>query len=155
MSKIAVFPGSFDPLTLGHESIIQRALPLFDKIIIAIGVNSTKENYFPPKKRKQWIEKVFKGEKKVEVKTYKGLTVNFCKSVSANYILRGLRTSADFEFERVIAQMNRAMNENIETVFILSTPELSAITSTVVRDIIRNNGDASPFVPSAIRKEVK
>lgn len=155
MSKIAVFPGSFDPLTLGHESIIQRALPLFDKIIIAIGVNSTKENYFPPEKRKQWIEKVFKGEKKVEVKTYKGLTVNFCKSVSANYILRGLRTSADFEFERVIAQMNRAMNENIETVFILSTPELSAITSTVVRDIIRNNGDASPFVPSAIRKEVK
>src|SRR3990172_469309 len=118
--RIAVFPGSFDPITTGHESVILRGLPLFDKIIIAIGVNSVK------------------GEKKIEVKTYKGLTVDFCKSVQANYILRGLRTSADFEFERVIAQMNRAMNENIETIFILSTPELSAITSTVVRDIIRN-----------------
>lgn len=155
MSKIAVFPGSFDPLTLGHESIIQRALPLFDKIIVAIGVNSTKEGYFSLEKRTQWIEKVFKGEKKVQVKTYKGLTIDFCKSVGANYILRGLRTSADFEFERVIAQMNRAMDENIETVFILSTPELSAITSTVVRDIIRNSGDASQFIPSAIRKELK
>jgi len=155
MSKIAVFPGSFDPITLGHESIIQRAFPLFDKIIIAIGVNSTKEGYFSLEKRKQCIEKVFKGEKKVEVKTYKGLTIDFCKEEKANYILRGLRTSADFEFERVIAQMNRAMNENIETVFILSTPELSAITSTIVRDIIRNGGDADKFVPSAIRKELK
>ncbi|MBI3502811.1 MAG: pantetheine-phosphate adenylyltransferase [Bacteroidetes bacterium] len=155
MSRTAVFPGSFDPITLGHESIIQRALPLFDKIIIAIGINSTKESYFPIEKRKLWIEKVFKGEKKIEVKTYKGLTVNFCKSVRSNYILRGLRTSADFEFEHVIAQMNRAMEEKIETVFILSTPELSAIASTVVRDIIRNDGDASQFVPSAIRKELK
>lgn len=155
MSKIAVFPGSFDPITLGHESIIQRAIPLFDKIIISIGVNSTKESYFPLEKRKHWIEKVFKGEKKVEVKTYKGLTIDFCKKENANYILRGLRTSADFEFERVIAQMNRAMEEKIETVFILSTPELSAITSTIVRDIIRNDGDAGKFVPSVIRKELK
>jgi pantetheine-phosphate adenylyltransferase len=155
MTKIAVFPGSFDPITTGHESIILRSLSLFDKIIIAIGVNSTKEGFFPTEKRKQWIEKVFAGEKKIEIKTYKGLTIDFCKQEKANYILRGLRTSADFEFERVIAQMNRAMNEEIETVFILSTPELSAINSTVVRDIIRNNGDAGQFVPSAIRKELK
>ena len=155
MSKVAVFPGSFDPITTGHESVINRALPLFDKIIVAIGINSTKESYFPIEKRKQWIEKVFAGNKKIEVKTYKGLTIDFCKQEKAGYILRGLRTSADFEFERVIAQMNRTMNENIETVFILSTPELSAIASTVVRDIIRNGGDAGKFVPTAIRKELK
>lgn len=150
MTKIAVFPGSFDPITTGHESIIQRALPLFDKIIIAIGVNSTKEGFFPTEKRKQWIQSIFAGEKKIEVKTYKGLTVDFCKQEKANYILRGLRTSADFEFERVIAQMNKAMNEQIESIFILSTPELSAINSTVVRDIIRNGGDASKFIPKGI-----
>ncbi len=155
MSRIAVFPGSFDPITTGHESIIKRSLPLFDKIIIAIGENSTKKSFFSLEKRKQWIEKVFKGKKKIEVKTYKGLTIDFCKSVGANYILRGLRTSADFEFERVIAQMNRAMEKKIETVFLLSNPELSAITSTIVRDIIRNGGDASQFVPLAIRKEIK
>ena len=155
MSKIAVFPGSFDPITIGHESIIQRGLPLFDKIIIAIGENSTKQSFFPAAKRREQIKKVFADEKKIEVKIYKGLTVDFCKTEQANYILRGLRTSSDFEFERVIAQMNHAMDENIETVFILSTPELSAITSTVVRDIIRNGGDASQFVPSAIRKALK
>lgn len=155
INRIAVFPGSFDPVTLGHESIIHRALPLFDKIIIAIGINSTKDTYFPLEKRKQCIEKVFKGEKKIEVKTYKGLTVDFCKSVRAKYILRGLRTSADFEFERVIALMNRAMEEKIETVFILSVPEFSSVASTVVRDIIRNGGDAGKFIPSVIRKDLK
>ncbi len=116
MNRVAVFPGSFDPITLGHESIIHRALPLFDKIIIAVGINSTKESFYPIEKRKQWIEKVFKGEKKVEVKTYKGLTVDFCKLVSANYILRGLRTSADCDFERLIAQLERTMEEQIKTV---------------------------------------
>ena len=155
MNKIAVFPGSFDPITTGHESIILRALPLFDKIIVSIGVNSTKEGFFPAEKRKQWIQKIFKRESKIEVKTYKGLTIDFCKKEKANYILRGLRTSADFEFERVIAQMNRAMNERIETVFMISTPELSAINSTVIRDIIKNGGDATQFVPTAIAKELK
>ena len=150
MTKTAIFPGSFDPITRGHESIIRRSLPLFDKIIVAIGVNSTKQGFFPPEKRKQWIEKVFSGENKIEVKTYQGLTIDLCKQEKANYILRGLRTSDDFEFERVIAQMNRAMNEKIETVFILSTPELSAINSTVVRDIIRNHGDAGKFIPKGI-----
>ena len=155
MSRIAVFPGSFDPITIGHESIIKRALPLFDIIIISVGENSTKKSFFPLEKRKHWIEKVFLGNKKIEVKTYKGLTIDFCKSMKANYILRGLRTSADFEFERVIAQMNKSMEGKIETVFFLSNPELSAINSTVVRDIIRNGGGASQFVPSAIRKELK
>lgn len=155
MSSIAVFPGSFDPITTGHESIIRRALPLFDKIIIAIGINSTKESFYPLDKKKQWIEKTFEKDRKVEVHTYKGLTIDFCKSVHSNYILRGLRTSADFEFERVIAQMNRAMNEQIETIFLLSVPELSAVASTIVRDIIHNNGDARKFVPAAIKDEIK
>lgn len=155
MNRVAVFPGSFDPITIGHESIIRRALPLFDRIIVAIGTNSTKENYFPLAKRKQWIEKVFKEEKKIEVSVYKGLTIDFCKTTGASYILRGLRTSADFEFERMIAQMNRAMEEKIETVFILSSSELSSVASTVVRDIIRNGGDVKQFVPEAIRKEIK
>ena len=155
MSKTAVFPGSFDPITLGHESIIRRALPLFDKIIVAIGENSTKQGYFDTAKRQAWIKKVFADEKKVEVLTYKGLTIDLCKKAKANFILRGLRTSADFEFERVIAQMNRSMAPDIETIFILSNPELSAITSTVIRDIIRNGGDASAFVPTSLRKEFK
>lgn len=150
MKRIAIFPGSFDPITLGHESIIKRALPLFDEIIVAIGINSTKQYYFPIDKRKAWIEQVFKGESKVRVMNYEGLTVDFCKKVNANYILRGLRTSADFEFERGIAQMNKAMVNDIETIFILTTPELSAINSTIIRDILKHGGDASAFVPKGI-----
>lgn len=148
--KIAVFPGTFDPITIGHESLVKRALPLFDKIIIAIGTNTTKKNLFPLEKRKKWIEKIFKNETKVSVETYEGLTVAFCKKVKARYILRGLRASSDFEFERTIAQMNYAMENEIETIFILSAPELSAINSTIVRDIIINGGDASKFIPKGI-----
>lgn len=148
--NIAVFPGSFDPITLGHESVIKRALPLFDSIIVAIGTNSGKTNLFPSEMREGWIKKVFAAEPKVKVANYSGLTIDFCKKVNANYILRGLRTSADFEFERGIAQMNKAMNDNIETIFILTTPELSAINSTIVRDIIKNGGDASQFVPKGV-----
>ncbi len=148
--RIAVFPGSFDPLTRGHEDILRRALPLFDTIIAAIGINSNKKSFFPLEKRKQWIETVFKGEKKIKVMSYEGLTVEFCKQVNARYILRGLRTSADFEFERAIGQMNRAMTPGIETVFLLTSPEFSAISSTIVRDIIRNGGDAKQFVPHGV-----
>ena len=145
--KTAVFPGSFDPFTIGHESIVQRALPLFDKIIIAIGYNSNKEGYFPLNRRLEAINGVFKNEDKIEVDSFMGLTVNFCKHRGAQYILRGLRTSADFEYERAIAQMNKKMLPHIESVFLLTSPENSAITSTIVRDIIRHGGSAEEFLP--------
>ena len=150
MKRIAIFPGSFDPITKGHENILRRALPLFDEIIIAIGKNSSKQNYFTLEQREKWIKQVFANEPKVRVETYTGLTIEFCKKMNAHYILRGLRTSADFEFEKSIAQNNNVMAPDIETVFILPIPELSAINSTIVRDIIRNGGDASPFVPKGI-----
>lgn len=151
MKKIAVFPGSFDPITLGHESLVLRALPLFDEIIIAVGINALKDYYFPIEKRKQWIEKVFADQPKISVTTYTGLTVDFCRSVNSQYILRGLRTSADFEFERSIGQVNKKLFPEVETVFLLTTPELTAITSSVIRDVVRNNGDASQFVPQAVK----
>jgi len=150
MKRIAVFPGSFDPITKGHESIVKRALHLFDEIIIAIGKNSTKKPFYTLEQREEWIGKVFEGDDKVRVEKYEGLTIDFCKEQEAQFILRGLRSSADFEFERSIAQMNKSMASEIETVFILSTPELSAINSTIVRDIIKNGGDASQFVPDSI-----
>ena len=150
MTRIALFPGSFDPITIGHESIIRRGLSLFDEIIVAIGINSTKNYYLPLEKRKRIIEEVFAKESRIKVMSYEGLTVDLCKKINANYILRGLRTSADFEFERGIAQMNKAMVNDIETIFILSAPEHSAINSTIIRDILRNGGDASAFIPKGI-----
>ena len=149
MEKIAVFPGSFDPFTIGHESLIKRALPLFDKIIIAIGYNLNKEGFFPLEKREKWIREVFEFEEKVMVDTFKGLTVDFCKNAGAGYILRGLRTSADFEYERAIAQINKEMNSDVETVFILAYPEYSSVTSSIVREIMRYGGDASKFLPNS------
>ncbi len=150
MSKIAVFPGSFDPITKGHESIINRAIPLFDKIIVAVGINSEKKYFYSLEKRIQSLEVVFKNQPKVEIASYSGLTVDFCKKVNAKYILRGLRTSSDFEFERAIAQMNKSMMNEVETIFMLTTPEFSAISSSIVRDIIRNGGDATQFVPNGV-----
>ncbi len=151
MTKIALFPGSFDPFTIGHESVVRRALPLFDKIIIAIGYNTNKMGFFELEKRVKWIESVFEGEDKIEVQTYEGLTVDFCTKMKAHYILRGLRTAVDFDYERVIAQMNRSMHPEIETVFLLTEPEHTHIASTIVRDIIMNGGDASMFLPQKIR----
>jgi pantetheine-phosphate adenylyltransferase len=151
MPKIALFPGSFDPFTIGHESIVRRSLGLFDEIIIAVGKNSTKTNLFDLEQRVKWIEDVFKDTKQVKVDSYSGLTIDFCKKVNANFILRGLRTSSDFGFERGIGQVNKAMLPEVETVFILSLPEHSAISSTIIRDIIRNGGDASQFVPDVIK----
>jgi len=150
MQRVAIFPGSFDPFTIGHESIVKRAIPLFDKIIIMIGYNSGKKSFFPIEKREKWINEVFKNESKVTVESHEGLTVDFCKKVNAKYILRGLRTSADFEFERAIAQMNKMMHPKIESVFLLTLPEHTPINSTIVRDIILHGGDASSFIPSAI-----
>jgi pantetheine-phosphate adenylyltransferase len=147
---IAVFPGSFDPITKGHESIIHRCLPLFDEIVIGIGYNSNKHYYFSQERREHFIRKTFETHGNISVQRYTGLTVDFCKEIGARYIIRGLRTSADFEFERAIAQMNRSMNAGVETVFIVSDPALSHISSTIVRDILLYNGDISAFVPPAV-----
>lgn len=151
MDRIAVFPGSFDPITRGHESIVLRALPLFSKVIIAIGENAEKRSFFSLEQRMHWLEQVFRDHPGVTVKTYSGLTVEFCKRENAGYIIRGLRTAADFEFERGIGQINRIMNNNVETVFLLTLPEYSAISSSIVRDIIRNGGDAQPFLPEGVQ----
>jgi len=151
MSNIAVFPGSFDPITLGHTSIINRALPLFDQIIVAIGVNSEKKYMFELEKRQAWIEEFFQSEPKIKVENYSGLTVDFCQRKKAGFLLRGLRNQQDFEFERAIAQMNRRLNDKIETVFLFTEPKFSAIQSGIVRDILRNGGNAKHFVPDNIQ----
>ena len=150
MKKIAVFPGSFDPFTIGHEAIIRRAISLFDEIIIAVGANALKKNFYSLATRKEMITKVFENDPSVKVDHYEGLTVDYCRKKGAGYLLRGLRTSADFEFERAIGQVNKAMAPEIESVFLLTGAEHSFINSTIVRDIIMNGGDASRFVPSAI-----
>jgi pantetheine-phosphate adenylyltransferase len=150
MKKIAVFPGSFDPFTIGHEGIVTRALSLFDEIIIAVGANALKKSYYPLNVRKEMISKVFKDEPRIKIDHYEGLTVDYCREKGAGYLLRGLRTSADFEFERAIAQVNRALANEVESVFLLTIPEHTPINSTIVRDIIRSGGDASRFVPSVI-----
>ena len=150
MKRIAVFPGSFDPITTGHQEIINRGLLLFDEIIVGIGVNSSKRYFFPIEKRKEWIGKVFADENRIKIDQYEGLTIDFCKANDAQFILRGLRASADFEFEKGIAQMNASMAPDIQTVFLVSSPSLSCVSSTIVRDIIQNGGDASNFVPKEI-----
>ncbi len=151
MKKIAVFPGSFDPITLGHVSVIKRAIPLFDEIIVAIGTNSQKKYMFDIKKREAWINGAFANEASIKVDMYNGLTIDYCESKQAKFILRGLRNQQDFEFERTIAQMNKKLNDEIETVFLFTEVEYSAINSTVVRDIIRNGGDAHQFLPANIQ----
>jgi pantetheine-phosphate adenylyltransferase len=145
--KIALFPGSFDPVTKAHVDILKRALPLFDKVIIGIGLNSTKAAYLTLEKRKEMLRAVFANEPKVEVQTYEGLTVEFCKKIQSNYMIRGIRTVSDFEYEKAIAQMNHALEPEIESIFIVSKPGYSSISSTIVRDIMRNNGDVKQFIP--------
>jgi pantetheine-phosphate adenylyltransferase len=153
MKKTAVFPGSFDPFTIGHEGIVNRALDIFDEIIIAVGANALKKSFYPVETRKKMIKKVFINEPRVKVVHYEGLTVDYCRTNKAKFILRGLRTAADFEFERAIAQVNKVMAPEVESVFILTIPEHSHVNSTIIRDIIRSGGDASRFVPKAIRLE--
>jgi len=149
--KIAVFPGSFDPITRGHQNIIERAMPLFDKIIVAIGENSMKKYHFSLEQRTKFIHLTFKNNPNIEIENYNSLTIEFCKKVNASYILRGIRNSNDYNYENSIAQMNKAMDNSIETIFIPTIPELSAINSTIVRDIIINEGDPSEFIPEAIK----
>ena len=150
MIRITVFPGSFDPFTIGHEGIVRRALVLFDEIIIAVGANALKKSYYSLETRKEMISKVFRDEPRITVDHYEGLTVDYCRKRGARYLLRGLRTAADFEFERAIAQVNRTIMPDVETVFLLTVPEHASVNSTIVRDIIRSGGDASIFVPSAL-----
>ncbi len=145
--KIAVFAGSFDPFTKGHESVVVRALPLFDKIIVAIGINTTKMSFLSIDERTELINNVFKSNSKIVIDSYEGLTVDYCKRVGANFMLRGIRTSSDFEYERAVAQMNKSMLPSVESIFLLTTPELTPVNSTIVRDILRYGGDVSQFLP--------
>jgi pantetheine-phosphate adenylyltransferase len=146
--KIAVFPGSFDPITVAHVDILQRALPLFDKIIVGIGFNSAKQGYLSPEKRKEVVEAVFAHLEKVEVQLYEGLTVEFCKRNNAKFIIRGVRSVGDFEYEKPIAQINQAMMPEVETILLFSKPEYGAISSTIVREILKYKGDISKFIPA-------
>ncbi len=150
MQKIALFPGSFDPITLAHIDILNRALPLFDKVYVGIGVNSTKNSFLDADLRKLMLEKVFENNQKIEVISYEGLTVEFCKKIGAQYMIRGIRSTSDFEYEKAISQMNHSMHPEIESIFILSKPGYSAISSTIVRDILRHGGDVKNFVPKEI-----
>ncbi len=150
----AIFPGSFDPITVGHIDVIERAIPLFDEIIIAIGTNSTKKYMFSLEERTLFIKEAFKAHPSISVKTYEGLTINFCKEENANFLLRGLRNPADFEFEKGIAQTNRKLS-GIETVFLLTSAETSFISSSIVRDLIKNGGDVTMFTPDIITKNLK
>ena len=150
--KIALFPGSFDPVTKAHVDILKRSVSLFDKVIVGIGLNSSKPSFLSSDTRKKMLEAVFADEPKVEVMVYEGLTVEFCKKINATYMIRGIRTVSDFEYEKAIAQMNHALVPDIESIFIVSKPGYSSISSTIVRDILRNHGDVSQFIPKEAKE---
>jgi len=150
MQKVAVFPGSFDPFTVGHENIVLRGLSLFDRVIVAIGKHSTKKPLLDIDARVRIVNQVFRSYEKVSADAFEGLTVDYCRKVSATHMLRGIRTAADFEYERAIAQINKRMLPTVESVFLLTTPEHTPVNSTIIRDIIRNGGDASQFLPEGI-----
>ena len=153
MESIAVFPGSFDPFTIGHEEIVTRGLGLFKRIIVAVGDNAGKQELLDISVRVALTRKVFRDEPRVSVEGYTGLTVEFCERAGALFLLRGLRTAADFEYERAVGQINRAMNSRIETVFLLTSPRHTFISSSIVKDILLNGGDVSPFLPSHVTRE--
>jgi pantetheine-phosphate adenylyltransferase len=150
MQRICLFPGTFDPVTLGHIDIIDRSLPLFDKVVVGIGINASKDPMFTADQRKQWFDEIYKNQPQVEVAIYDGLTVKFCQSIGAKFILRGIRYVSDFEYEKTIADANRTMDRTIETIFLTGEPKYTSVASTIVRDIIKNGGDASPFLPEAV-----
>ena len=153
--RIALFPGTFDPVTFGHIDIIERSLPLFDKLYIGIGINSNKEPMFSPEQRVHWLEEIFKNEPKIEALIYEGLTVRCCQKVNVTYIIRGIRYVNDFEYEKAIADMNRSLDENIETVFLTCLPKYTSVASTLVRDVIRNGGDVTQFVPDVVLSTIQ
>ena len=148
--KIAVFPGSFDPITQGHLDIAERACGFFDKVIVSIGINENKKYLFILEQRKAWLREVFKNNPKIEIGQYTGLTVNYCKEIDAGYIIRGLRNASDFDYEKTISQLNHIIGDGVETVFLISRPGFSHISSTIVREIIKGKGDVSAFVPEVI-----
>lgn len=153
-SKKAVFCGSFDPITKGHEAVVLQAMPLFDEIIVAVGINISKKNTFPLERRIQWIKDVFADYPKIKVISYEGLTVDMCRQYGANYIIRGLRNSSDFEYESTIAEANKKINPEIETIFLLTDPSLRCVSSTVVRDLIKHNYPVDEFVPDRIKDNI-
>lgn len=152
--RICLFPGTFDPLTLGHVDIINRSLNLFDKIVVGVGMNASKAPMFSGEQRLQWISEIYKNEPKVEGAMYEGLTVNYCRKIGARFILRGIRYVSDFEYEKTIADANRTLDNNIETIFLTGEPKYTSVASTIVRDIIRNGGDASQFLPEVVAKSL-
>lgn len=154
MKRICLFPGTFDPLTLGHVDIINRALPLFDKIVVGIGLNSSKAPMFTAEQRLQWIRDIYKDEERVQGAVYEGLTIDYCKKIGANFILRGIRYVSDFEYEKTIADANRTLDRSIETIFLTGEPKYTSVASTIVRDILRNGGDASLFLPEVVFKSL-
>ena len=155
LQRIALFPGTFDPITLGHTDIINRALPLFDKLYIGIGRNASKQPMFSEAQRLDWINTIYAGNDKVEVVVYDGLTVDCCKKIGANFILRGIRYVNDFEYEKAIADMNRSIADNIETVFLTCLPQYTSVASTLVRDVLKYGGDVSKFLPVEVMNSIK
>ena len=155
LMRICLFPGTFDPITLGHVDIINRALPLFDKIVVGIGLNSSKSPMFSAEQRVKWVQEIYKEEPKVESAIYDGLTINYCRIIKANFILRGIRYVSNFEYEKTIADANRTLDRSIETVFLTGEPKYTSVASTIVRDIIKNGGDASLFLPDLVGKSIQ
>jgi pantetheine-phosphate adenylyltransferase len=151
MQRICLFPGTFDPITLGHVDIIHRAVALFDKLVIGIGINSSKQPMFSVEQRTGWIQEIFRNEPRIEVASYEGLTVDFCNKIEAKFILRGIRYVSDFEYEKAIADMNRMLVPDIETIFLTCAPLYSTISSTLVRDVIRNGGNSRMFLPEEVK----
>ena len=151
MERICLFPGTFDPITLGHVDVIHRAAPLFDKLIIGVGINASKQPMFSVEQRTSWITEIFKGDPRISVVGYEGLTVDYCRKLNAGFILRGIRYISDFEYEKAIADMNRMLVPEIETIFLTCSPVYSTISSTLVRDVIRNNGNARMFLPEEVK----
>ncbi|HEY8660218.1 MAG TPA: pantetheine-phosphate adenylyltransferase [Hanamia sp.] len=155
MERIGLFPGTFDPVTLGHTDIIDRALPLFDKLYIGLGRNSNKIPMFSEEQRIEWIQLIYKNNPKIEVLAYDGLTVDCCKTVGAHFVLRGIRYVNDFEYEKAIADMNRSLEDSVETIFLTCLPKFTFIASTLIRDVLRNGGNVSQFLPEVVKNSIK